>query len=73
VHFEARVLDEIEYRPDAWHGLRVGVFEIDASGTERMIGEYERDYPNLFHTFFGFRVGAAWFALYSPDYTRNIS
>ncbi len=54
----------------AWDCLRVKVFV--RSGTGRapsQIGEYERNYPSLYHTFCPFSQGDAWFALYSPDYT----
>jgi hypothetical protein len=68
ISYEARVLDEIVYKPGAWKGLRIGVFR-QADGIEQFVGEYERNYPSLFETFFPFQSGKRELALYSPDYT----
>lgn len=64
----ARVLDEIEYSPNAWKGLHVGIFRVE-NESEEQIGEYERNYSSLFNTFCHFRKNGEDFALYSPDYT----
>lgn len=68
IKFYARVLSDIEYRPGAWKGQRVGVFQ-EESGVEKKVGEYERNYPSLFNTFFHFKKDGNDYALYSPDYT----
>jgi hypothetical protein len=64
----ARVLDDIQYSPGGWHGLRVGVFRRE-NGTDVQVGEYERNYPSLLHTFAPFRADGRDLTLYSPDYT----
>jgi hypothetical protein len=64
----ARVLGEIHYRPGAWNGLRVGVFQREGE-SEVQIGEYERNYSSLFDTFAPFRADGRDLALYSPHYT----
>lgn len=66
--YSAKVVGKIEYRPGAWSGLRVGVFRIEG-GAEEQVGEYERNYPNLFRTFHPFQKDGKDYALYSPDYT----
>lgn len=67
----ARVTGEIQYRPGAWHGLKVGVFRRGGGGEEEQVGEYERNYPSLLRTFAPFRAGGRDLALYSPDYTAT--
>ncbi len=37
--------------------------------SERLVGEYERNYPSLFRTFWHFRLKGKHLALYSRDYT----
>ena len=64
----ARVLADIQYRPGTWHGVRVGVFRRE-NGIDVQVGEYERNYPSLFHTFAPFHLDGRDLALYSPDYT----
>lgn len=64
----AKVLNEIEYSPNGWKGLRVGVFRVE-NETEEQIGEYERNYSTLYNTFIPFQQNGKDFALYSPDYT----
>lgn len=64
----AKVIDELERRPNEWKGLKVGVFKIE-NNVEEQIGEYERNYSSLFNTFFYFQQNGKDFALYSPDYT----
>src|SRR5262249_883135 len=66
--YSVKVIDKIEYRPGAWNGVRVGVFRVE-SDVEEQIGEYERNYPNLFRTFYPFQKEGKDYALYSPDYT----
>lgn len=64
----AKVLSEIEYNPNAWKGLKVGIFKVENS-IEEQLGEYERNYSSLFNTFCYFQKDGKDFALYSPDYT----
>ena len=66
--FIAKVLDEIIYSPNAWKGLKVGVFRVE-NESEEQVGEYERNYSSLFNTFHHFQKNGKDFALYSPDYT----
>src|SRR5579863_2747108 len=65
--YSARVIDKIEYRPGTWSGIRVGVFRVEGEAEEQ-IGEYDRNYPNLFRTFYPFQKDGRDYALYSPDY-----
>lgn len=64
----AKILDEIEYSPNAWKGLKVGIFKVEDK-VEEQIGEYERNYSSLYNTFCHFQKDRKDFALYSPDYT----
>lgn len=66
--YSAKVVGKIEYRPGTWNGIRVGVFRVEGD-TEAQIGEYQRNYPNLFRTFYPFQKDGKDYALYSPDYT----
>ena len=64
----AKVIDKVEFRPGNWNSIRVGVFRSEGE-SEEQIGEYTRNYPNLFRTFYPFRKNEVDYALYSPDYT----
>lgn len=64
----AKVLDKIEYSPNSWDGIKVGVFKVD-NELETQIGEYERNYSTLYNTFHYFQKDGKDFALYSPHYT----
>lgn len=66
--YSAKVISKIEYGPGTWNGLRVGVFRIEGE-TEEQIGEYERNYANLYRTFCPFQKDGKDYALYSTDYT----
>ena len=66
--YSARILDEIQYKPGTWRGLKIGVFRSEGE-SEEQVGEYERNYPTLYRTFFPFQKEGKDFALYSPDYT----
>ena len=66
--YSAKVISKIEYRPGSWNGIRVGVFRVEGEAEEQ-IGEYERNYPNLFRTFYYFQRDGKDYALYSPNYT----
>ena len=66
--YKARIIDEIIYQPHTLHGAKVGVFRVEGE-REEQVGEYERNYPALFNTFFHFTQNGRDFALYSPDYT----
>lgn len=68
--YTAKVLEEIEYSPNSWQGLKIGVFRGEGE-TEEQIGEYERNYPSLFRTFSAFQKEGKDYALYSPDYTAT--
>jgi hypothetical protein len=70
VFYSARVIGEVQYRPGAWTGLRVGVFRRQGDDDEQ-IGEYERNYSALFHTFHPFQADGRDLALYSPHYTAT--
>ena len=64
----ARTIKEVQYQPETWTGLKVGVFRTQGQ-SEEQVGEYERDYPDLFRTFFPFQKEGRDFALYSPQHT----
>lgn len=64
----AKVLNEIDNGENYWKRLNVGVFKIE-NDVEEQIGEYKRNYHNLFNTFYHFQKDGKDFALYSPDYT----
>lgn len=66
--YSTKILNEIEYQPGTWHGLKIGVFRT-TDGVEQQVGEYERNYPRLYRTFFPFQKNGQDLALYSPDYT----
>ena len=66
--YSTKILDKVEYGPGRWNGIRIGVFRTEGE-SEEQIGEYERNYPNLFRTFYPFKKDEKAFALYSPDYT----
>ncbi len=68
--YEAEVLDKVSYAPGAWNGGRVGVFRL-VDGRREQIGEYTRNYPTLFETFFAFESEGRALALYSPQYTAT--
>lgn len=70
VSYKAEVLGKVENAPGTWNSIRVGVFRCEGTRCEQ-IGEYVRNYPNLFHTFCHFRVADKDFALYSRDYTAT--
>lgn len=57
-------------RPGCWNCLLVEVFD---GGVK--VGEYQRNYPSLYHTFLPFYKGDKCYALYSPKYmyTRIMS
>ena len=67
VTYSARAIGKIDYQPGAWHGLRVGVFRND-DDSEQQVGEYNRNHPNLYRTFFHFKKDGKDYALYSRDY-----
>ena len=70
VSYSARSIGKIEYSPDAWHGLRVGVFRSNGE-SEQQVGEYTRNYPKLYKTFHHFEKDGKDYALYSRDYTAT--
>lgn len=68
IRYEARKADPINYQPGAWTGKKIQIFQIEGD-QETQIGEYQRDYPAFFLTFFPFRINDKDLALYSPHYT----
>ena len=66
--YTARVIEALNQGRPYWETLRVGVFRSDGD-VEEQVGEYDRDYPSLFNTFFHCRYGDQDYALYSPQYT----
>jgi hypothetical protein len=68
--YSAEPIDKIENTPGCWNSIKVAVFRRDGDRKEQ-VGEYVRNYPNLFRTFWHFRKGEMDYALYSPDYTAS--
>lgn len=66
----AKPLGEIANQPGTWNSLKIGVFRVE-EGREKQVGEYSRNYPQLFSTFFHFQQNGVDYALYSPDYTAT--
>lgn len=66
--YKAKVLEQSEFSPGGWKGLKVGVYKVDGD-REEQIGQYERNYGSLFNTFFHFHQNGKDLALYSPSYT----
>lgn len=64
----AKVLNKIERGPGSWKTSRIGIFRIEKE-KEEQVGEYDRNYPALFNTFYHFRYNEKDLALYSPHYT----
>jgi hypothetical protein len=69
--YTAKILEKIEnIREDGvrcWNSLRIGIFDAD----DKQLGEYVRNYSQLYQTFFPFQQGDKWYALYSKDYTAT--
>jgi hypothetical protein len=65
--YTARVLEDIK-RPGYWKHTLIGVFKIE-NDQETQIGEYKRNYPRLYDTFYPFIKDGKDYALYSPHYT----
>lgn len=64
--FTARALGPIKNAPGTWNSLEIGVFQGD-----KKLSSYVRNYSNFFETFYPFKRGDEWFALYSPQYTAS--
>jgi hypothetical protein len=56
----------IETKPGCWNYTNVNILE---RATEKIIGSYQRNYSNMFRTFYPFFLKEKWYALYSPNYT----
>lgn len=56
---------EIIKRPPYWDCIKVGINDFNGN----QIGSYDRNYPDLKDTFFPFKQGNQWYALYSPNYS----
>lgn len=55
----------IENRPGTWNSTKVSIYR-----DENLIGEYIRNYSNYGQqTFYPFKQGEEWYALYSANYT----
>jgi hypothetical protein len=69
--YTATVDTLIDHGEGFWKTMVVGVWEqpTDIKFVPKKIGEYQRNYSNLFNTFFPFMKNGEWYALYSPDYT----
>lgn len=70
IGYTAKILDTFEYSPGGWKGLRIGIFLVSPEGEEQ-IGEYTRNYDELYRTFCPFKKGDKDYALYSPHYTAT--
>ena len=68
--YYAKILKEIQYNKRSWNGLKIGIFKREPH-EDILIGEYDRNYPRLMGTFFPFKQGDQWFALYSKSYTAT--
>jgi hypothetical protein len=68
-YYTARPIRTIDNNP-AWDSFDVGVFEHRPDGSATQIGSYRRNY-GLLRTFWSFRRGPRYFALYSPEYTAT--
>lgn len=72
VYFFATPLKTIpSSQKGVWHNQLIGVFGITEGNEKEQVGEYERNYPEFYHTFYPFKIKDEWLALYSPIY--NIS
>ena len=61
---------KIERGPNTWDYLTVKIYEnIDGKKTE--IGQYQRNLPGFYNTFYPFVKNGLWYALYSRDYTAT--
>ena len=69
ITFKAEVIGKID-NPGALNSIQVGVFKCEGERTEQ-VGQYERNYPNLYQTFCHFRFNGKDYALYSTDYTAS--
>jgi hypothetical protein len=62
--YTARKVKDMPSKPGYWNTTVVGVF-----CGEEQIGDYHRNYPAFYDTFFPFQLKGQWYALYSQDYT----
>lgn len=61
----------IDHGKGVWRTAVVGIFET-IDGSVRKIGEYARNHVGWCEeTFYPFKQGEQWFALYSPNYTAT--
>jgi hypothetical protein len=65
--YSVKPIEIIDNGPKALKNVRVGIFRSDDNSSEQ-IGEYIRNYPLFFKTFFHFIKDSKDYALYSPDY-----
>jgi hypothetical protein len=69
ITYKAKYLEDIE-RPGYWKYITIGVFKVEGD-QETQIGEYRRNYPQFFNTFYYFKKEDKDYALYSPYYTAT--
>jgi len=59
--------EQVKNQPGTWNSIKVSIFR-----DEKLIGEYLRNYSNYgSQTFYPFKAGGEWYALYSANYTAT--
>lgn len=69
--FTAEVVDKVDNGKGYWNYLKIGVFYNVENGGKIQLGEYTRNYSNLYRTFYPFKIEEQYYALYSKDYTAS--
>lgn len=64
--YSAKIINQQPTQPGCWNYTTIGIFKDDIQ-----IGEYLRNYPNFYNTFFPFQHKNNWYALYSHKYTST--
>jgi len=64
--YSAKPIKKIDNGKGYWGYEEIGVFDGD-----KQIGSYIRNYSAFYNTFFPFKRGGKWYALYSKDYTST--
>ena len=59
---------QYQTKPGCWDHINVNIIERSSS---KIIGSYQRNYPNIYRTFHPFKLRDKWYALYSPNYTAT--
>ena len=68
----AKFIEKIENKPGTWNSIKVGVFRVEGDN-ETQIGEYVRNYPTLFRTFYHFSKNEKDYALVLAKLHRDKS